>query len=55
MAQQSCKPKCYNLNDRLEQFGLQRDASEVSKRSLLNINEHCEQGRNKAASQNATI
>ena len=35
-------------------MALQQGASEVSKRSLLNINEHCEQGRNKAADQNAT-
>ena len=31
----------------------QRGAPEVSKRSLFGINEHCEQGSNKAASQNA--
>ena len=35
-------------------LALQRGASEASKRSLLNINEHCEQGRNKAVDQNAT-
>ena len=31
----------------------QQGASDVSKRSLLNINEYCEQGRNAAESQNA--
>jgi tRNA(adenine34) deaminase len=34
-------------------LAFQRGASAASKRSLLDINEHCERGRNKAENQNA--